>query len=127
MGAINFALAELYPNQLVALSTAHGVRMTNCAHILAPSTSQDISSNKAYGPKVNYPLPLWCISSFTRSAMQHEYATSAWAVMCCIGGILVIDKLNGNDGHRLENVMTMEMELHSLFDSLSLWFEATVG
>ena len=72
-------------------------------------------------------MPLQCISSFIRSAMQHEYAASAWAVMCRMGGILVVDELNGNDGHRLENVMTMEMRLHGLFDSLGLWFEATVG
>jgi len=44
-----------------------------------------------------------------------------------MGGILVVDELNGNDGHRLENVMTMEMGLHGLFDSLGFWFEATVG
>jgi len=43
-----------------------------------------------------------------------------------MGGILVVDELNGNGSHRLENVMTMEMGLHGLFDSLSLWFEATV-
>jgi hypothetical protein len=59
--------------------------------------------------------------------MQHEYAASAWAVMCRMGGILVVDELNGNGSHRLENVMTMEMGLHGLFDSLSLWFKATVG
>jgi hypothetical protein len=49
----------MYPNQLAGLSATHGIRMTNCAHILAPSTSQDISGDKAYGPKVNCLLPLW--------------------------------------------------------------------
>jgi hypothetical protein len=59
--------------------------------------------------------------------LQREYAASAWAVMCRMGNILVFDELNGNDVHRLENVMTMEMGIHGLFDELGLWLEATVG
>jgi len=105
-GAVDLASAQQYPNQLTALGATHGFRITNYAHILTPSTSQDISGDKAFGAK-------------------HEYAASAWAVICRMGGILVVDELNGNGSHRLENVMTMEMGLHGLFDSLSLWFEAT--
>jgi len=59
-------------------------------------------------------------------AMQHEYAASAWAVICRMGNVLVVDELNGNDGHRLENVMTMDLGIHGLFDDLDLWLEATV-
>ena len=59
--------------------------------------------------------------------MQHEYAASAWAVICRMGNVLVVDELNGNDGHRLENVMTMEMGIHGLFDDLDIWLEATVS
>jgi hypothetical protein len=55
--------------------------------------------------------------------MQHEYAASAWAVMCRMGGNLAVDVLNCNDGHRLENVITMEMGLYGLFDSLGLWLD----
>lgn len=57
-GAVDFASAEQHLNQLAAMSVAHGVRMTNCAHILAPSTSQDISSDKTDGPTVDFLLPL---------------------------------------------------------------------
>ena len=108
------------------MSAAHGVRKTNCAHILTPSTSQDISGDKAHGPKVNHFSSQPVHHSFM-SALQHEYAASAWAVMCRMGNILVFDELNGNDGHRLENVMTMEMGIHGLFDELGLWLEAAVG
>ena len=47
--------------------------------------------------------------------------------MCRMANILVFDQLNGNDGHQLENVMTMTMDIHGLFDELGLWLEATVG
>ena len=59
--------------------------------------------------------------------MQHNYAATAWAVMMRMGGVLGHDELNGEKIHRLENVMTMRTDLHSLFDGLMLWFEATVS
>jgi len=31
-------------------------------------------------------------------AMQHEYAASAWAVICRMGNVLVVDELNGMMG-----------------------------
>jgi hypothetical protein len=44
-----------------------------------------------------------------------------------MGGILLPDELNGADIHRLENVLTLEMGVHAMFDCLGLWFEATVS
>jgi hypothetical protein len=35
--------------------------------------------------------------------------------------------LNGNNIHRLENVLTLDIGIHSLFDELKLWFEPTVS
>ena len=35
-----------------------------------------------------------------------------------MGSVDIIAELNGNDVHRLENVMTMEVGLFALFDSL---------
>jgi len=43
-----------------------------------------------------------------------------------LGQVLGVDELNGADIHRMGNVMTMERGLHDLFDSLGIWFEATV-
>jgi len=95
-GAVDFSSAEQYPNQLAALSAAHGVCMTNCAYTLAPSTSQDTSGDSV---KVNCSLPL--------SVYQLIYSVGDIARVCRIS--------MGRDGHRLENVITMEMGLHGLF------------
>lgn len=43
------------------------------------------------------------------------------------GQVLGVDELNGAAIHRIENVMTMERGLHDLFDTLGIWFEATVS
>ena len=59
--------------------------------------------------------------------MQHQYAASVWAVMERFGQVLGVDELNGADIHRAENVMTMDMTLHTLFDALGIWLEATVS
>jgi len=103
---VDHVTVRKYPEQFAALAEIHGVHPTSCAHIFAPSTSQGISGDKENVPK-------------------HNYAASAWAVMMRMGGVLVPDELNGLDVHRLENVMTMENNLHALFDDLSVWFEAT--
>lgn len=58
--------------------------------------------------------------------LKVEYAATMWAVMDRFGGVLGVDELNGADIHRLENVMTMSYTIHKLFDSLQIWFEATV-
>jgi len=33
------------------------------------------------------------------------------------------DRLNGNEIHRLENIMTLDSIVHTAFDDLSLWFK----
>jgi hypothetical protein len=38
-----------------------------------------------------------------------------------------VENLNGPKVHSLLNVMTMEKNVHDLFDRLYLWFEATVS
>ncbi|KAG6835318.1 hypothetical protein H0H93_002745, partial [Arthromyces matolae] len=35
------------------------------------------------------------------------------------------EELNGKSIHRLENVITLEKNIHEAFDTLNLWFEAT--
>lgn len=59
--------------------------------------------------------------------IKHEYATSAWAVIERFGNVSIISELNGVAIHRLENIMTMDITLHALFDKLCIWFEETVG
>jgi hypothetical protein len=36
-------------------------------------------------------------------------------------------ELNGAKIHRLENVMTMTLDLHASFDALEIWLEARVS
>jgi len=39
----------------------------------------------------------------------------------------IVRDLNGANTHRLENVLTLNVEVHGKFDTLKLWFEPTVG
>jgi HNH endonuclease len=41
--------------------------------------------------------------------------------------MICYDELNGPDIHRLENVMTLETGIHTLFDNLKLWLDADVS
>jgi hypothetical protein len=59
-------------------------------------------------------------------AFQTEYAASVWAIVDCFGGISVTKELNGDNIHRIENIMTLEVGVHSRFDGLNIWFEEMV-
>ena len=50
-----------------------------------------------------------------------------WAVMDRFGYRQIPFDLNGNNIHCLENVLTLDIGIHSLFDELKLWFEPTVS
>jgi hypothetical protein len=45
-----------------------------------------------------------------------------WAIVERFGG-LIIDKLNGADIHRLQNIITIDINLHRKFDRLAIWLE----
>jgi hypothetical protein len=47
-------------------------------------------------------------------------------VIDCFAGFKIHEELNGLDIHRLENILTLRQELHTMFDTLALWFEETV-
>ena len=59
--------------------------------------------------------------------LQLDYAASVWAVMERFGQVNGFLELNGPNIHRLENVITMEIGFHTLFDRLTIWLEATVS
>jgi hypothetical protein len=50
-----------------------------------------------------------------------------WAVMDRFGYRHIPFDLNGNNIHCLENILTLDIGVHSLFDELKLWFEPTVS
>jgi hypothetical protein len=54
------------------------------------------------------------------------FAVMAWTVMKWFGGIKVEDELNGSQIHQLENIITMDSNIHKSFDNLQLWLEAVV-
>jgi hypothetical protein len=65
--------------------------------------------------------------SFYLSPRQLDYAASVWAVLDRFGYKELLKELNGTKIHRLENILTLSLEVHELFDTLKLWFEpATV-
>lgn len=69
---------------------------TQCAHIFPKSTNANIipGSNKA------------------------KYAASFWTAFDRFGYSTLREELNGSNIHRLENIVTMEVSLHSRFDRL---------
>jgi hypothetical protein len=46
-----------------------------------------------------------------------------FAVLESFGLQHLVQRLNGNGVHSLENIITMGMELHREFDQLELWLE----
>ncbi|TDL19325.1 hypothetical protein BD410DRAFT_792367 [Rickenella mellea] len=76
---------------------------TECAHIFAEST------NSAIEP----------------GSDKRNYAATMWAIMTCFGHAELPKELNGPKVHRLENVMTLCHDFHTLFDNLDVWFVPT--
>ena len=55
--------------------------------------------------------------------IQTAFAATAFAVLARFGQIDAIEELNGDNMHRLENVLTLNSDAHTLFDTLKLWLE----
>ena len=55
--------------------------------------------------------------------IQADYASCVWAVMERFGNKQALYELNGIGIHRLENILTLNVELHEVFDSLKIWLE----
>ncbi|KAF8810920.1 hypothetical protein BYT27DRAFT_7185242 [Phlegmacium glaucopus] len=92
--------------QYIVDASQHLLAETNCAHIFSESTNSSISGDNAGGSK-------------------HQYAASVWAVMDRFGYPNIVRELNGANIHRLQNVLTLSVEVHGKFDALKLWFEPT--
>jgi len=58
--------------------------------------------------------------------MQQTFAVTAWTIMERFGGVKVKDELNGNRIHRLENIITMNSDIHTHFDDLLIWLVPVV-
>ncbi|KAI6018913.1 hypothetical protein BKA83DRAFT_4308884 [Pisolithus microcarpus] len=62
------------------------------------------------------------INANTASDSNEDYAASVWAVLDCFGYRNLRQELDGASIHRLENVMTMDVTIHHLFDRLLIYF-----
>ncbi|KAI6011743.1 hypothetical protein PISMIDRAFT_96183, partial [Pisolithus microcarpus 441] len=76
---------------------------TECTHIFSGSINSNMISGSNKG----------------------GYAATVWAVLDCFGCGNLWQDLNGASIHRLDNVMTMEVTVHQLFDTLQIYFTAT--
>ncbi|KAF9490002.1 hypothetical protein BDN71DRAFT_1455270 [Pleurotus eryngii] len=95
---------DITPEELVAYG---GLIATQCAHIIPASTYFDVNITS----RNSTPNP------------NKDYAASVLAVLRCFG--YDVDALNGAGVHSLFNVMTLESNVHDMFDQLLLWLEAT--
>jgi hypothetical protein len=67
------------------------------------------------------------MSFYLLSQGQLHYAASVWAVDRFGYKKLFSEELNGHKIHRLENVITLNHDVHILFDTLQLWLEPVGG
>ncbi|KAG9225746.1 hypothetical protein CCMSSC00406_0007756 [Pleurotus cornucopiae] len=95
---------DITPEELVAYG---GLIATQCAHIIPASTYFDVNITRKSTPDPN----------------EKDYAASVLAVLKRFG--YDVDTLNGAGVHSLFNVMTLERNVHDMFDQLLLWLEAT--
>ena len=73
---------------------------------------------------VRYAFPLLrCLFCFS-PGHNFIYASSVWAVLERFGYEKAFGELNGSGIHRLENILTLDLHVHRLFDTFRLWLES---
>ncbi|KAF7965899.1 hypothetical protein HWV62_40981, partial [Athelia sp. TMB] len=88
---------------------------THLCHILPESSNDNLNlPDEVWIPLV--PLKPWKLTT--------QYSATMRTVMDRYGGI-PLGELNGNDIHRLENVLTLSLTHHDYFDRLEVWLEPT--
>ncbi|KAH7905907.1 hypothetical protein BJ138DRAFT_1017041 [Hygrophoropsis aurantiaca] len=102
-GVLDIDVAVAFPGRHIP--DAHAT-ITEAAYIFPEPSNTGISTTDENDPELNY-------------------AASVWAVMARFGNNLAFDDLNGSTIHRLENVMTLSIDIHRYFDNLQLWLEST--
>lgn len=54
---------------------------------------------------------------------QITWAAGVWTILDRFGYRGIVNELMGEKTHKLDNVMTLAADLHTLFDRLELWLE----
>lgn len=93
---------------------------TKCAHIIPESIHVQLSTHP---DNVIHYFNGHCSSNIGR---QRENTTAVWGIFDTFGYKPHLDELNGLNIHRLENVITLDPNVHDLFNRLSLWLVPTV-
>ncbi|KAF9011275.1 hypothetical protein BDQ17DRAFT_1420670 [Cyathus striatus] len=75
---------------------------TQCCHIISQSINKNLSDSD-----------------------KSVFASTVWAILKAFGYKTIDEELNGVKIHRLENILTLNIDVHSAFDSLQIWLEAT--
>jgi hypothetical protein len=63
------------------------------------------------------------LADFSDGNKTH-YAGAVWTIVNNYGHIDVLDEINGQDGNRLSNGLTLTSAVRDEFEQLCLWFEA---
>ena len=99
-------------------------------HILSESTTQDvdpmgISEDSAAAKKVRFhqqvPSP-----PLHSTVIQTHYASGTIAILKSFGFSDFTEVFNQSGGvHEVWNLLSLQTDLHAMFDQLDLWFEST--
>ncbi|KAG7440318.1 uncharacterized protein BT62DRAFT_1050811 [Guyanagaster necrorhizus] len=90
-----------------------------CAHIFSESTNVGMDD----------PMKIFSSCSVVSSDLlcpKKDYAANAWTIIKHFGFSNILKDLEGGNIHRLENILTLQYDLHVHFDNLALWLEPTV-
>ncbi|KIY44176.1 hypothetical protein FISHEDRAFT_30452, partial [Fistulina hepatica ATCC 64428] len=108
-----YRLPDLMENVIAAKACT---TVTQCAHLFSES-AQD--GNKVISLCLAFP--------FLMILQAPECAGNAFAMMEMFGLTQQIENLLGGQVNGLHNVLTMDLGLHSLFDSFKFWLEPVPG
>ncbi len=100
----------------------HDVAQTQCSRILPFSVNSfNDEREETFGYKVRIVVVMLSFSWLTEWA-QFEGTVIFWGILKMFGYHLQ-PELAGDKINRLENVMTLSLDVHGLFDDLDFWLE----
>ena len=87
-----------------------GSTVTQCAHIFDASTNEKLDGQGGGG--VHFSTLFGMYPNYRRRDIGYKD---------------IVENLNGEGVHHLENILTLDMVVHDRFDKSRLWFEPTVS
>lgn len=116
--------SSLSTNERIAnnLTTTRLAR-TNFSHIFPPSPPWGFRPEEISDLKVCFFLTLRVRLAEFRTTQTH-YAGAVWSIVNKYGHIDILNELNGQNGNRLSNGLTLTVAVREEFEQLCLWFEA---